>query len=91
MYKYILLLVFISTTAFSQTYVNGYYRSDGTYVRGHYRSAPNNTKTDNLGRGRYDRSDYGTLREATTRDSDNDGIYNQYDLDDNNDGYSDDF
>jgi len=29
------------------TYVNGYYRSDGTYVQPHYRSSPNNTKIDN--------------------------------------------
>lgn len=31
----------------AQTYVNGYYRKDGTYVQPHYRSAPNNTTLDN--------------------------------------------
>jgi hypothetical protein len=29
------------------TYVSGYYRSDGTYVSGHYRSCPNGTTWDN--------------------------------------------
>ena len=29
------------------TYVSGYYRSNGTYVRGHYRSCPNSTTLDN--------------------------------------------
>jgi hypothetical protein len=29
------------------TYVSGYYRSDGTYVPGHYRSCANNTTWDN--------------------------------------------
>ena len=29
------------------TYVNGYYRSNGTYVSGHYRSCPNPTTGDN--------------------------------------------
>jgi hypothetical protein len=29
------------------TYVSGYYRSDGTYVSGHYRSCSNSTTLDN--------------------------------------------
>jgi len=29
------------------TYVNGYYRSDGTYVSGHYRSCANSSIDDN--------------------------------------------
>ena len=37
----------ISTIAFADTYVSGYYRSDGTYVAPHYRSSPNSTKSDN--------------------------------------------
>jgi len=36
-----------SGAAFAQTYVNGYYRNDGTYVAPHYRSSPNNTVLDN--------------------------------------------
>ena len=31
----------------AQTYVNGYYRKDGTYAQGHYRSNKNNTNHDN--------------------------------------------
>ena len=34
-------------TAFSQTYVQGYYRSDGTYVAPHWRSSPNRSYNDN--------------------------------------------
>jgi len=29
------------------TYVNGYYKSNGTYVQPHYRSTPNSTTLDN--------------------------------------------
>lgn len=50
MKKLILTILFALTsytTAFADTYVNGYYRKDGTYVKPHYRSSPNNTKTDN--------------------------------------------
>lgn len=31
----------------AQTWVNGYYKSDGTYVPGHFRSNSNNTTLDN--------------------------------------------
>ena len=34
----ILVLFFSTMTAFADTYVNGYYRKDGTYVQPHYRS-----------------------------------------------------
>lgn len=34
-------------TAYGQTYVHGYYRSNGTYVQPHHRSTPNSTNTDN--------------------------------------------
>ncbi|OON89736.1 hypothetical protein B0D78_02610 [Pyramidobacter sp. C12-8] len=35
-------------TAFAQdTYVNGYYRKDGTYVQGHYKSPSNDYFYDN--------------------------------------------
>ena len=40
------LLTAVSLGVFADTWVNGYYRSDGTYVQGHYRSDPDNT-TDN--------------------------------------------
>lgn len=42
------LSLLLSSVAFAgDTYVNGYYRSNGTYVSPHYRSAPNATKADN--------------------------------------------
>jgi hypothetical protein len=34
-------------SAQNSTWVNGYYKKDGTYVPGHYRSAPNTTNIDN--------------------------------------------
>lgn len=34
-------------TASADTYVNGYYRNDGTYVQPHYRSSPNSSEYDN--------------------------------------------
>jgi opacity protein-like surface antigen len=38
----------LSSAAFaSDTYTQGYIRSDGTYVQPHYQTAPNNTRTDN--------------------------------------------
>lgn len=43
----VVILFFLSSTAFAAVYVKGYYRKDGTYVRGHYRSNPNSIVTDN--------------------------------------------
>lgn len=41
-------LFLVSSLVFAKdTYVNGYYRKNGTYVQPHYRSAPNSTKLDN--------------------------------------------
>lgn len=37
----------VAASAFADTWVSGYYRSDGTYVQGHYRSSPNQYKYDN--------------------------------------------
>lgn len=34
-------------SAFADTFVNGYYRQNGTYVQPHYRSSPNNSVYDN--------------------------------------------
>lgn len=47
-----LALVFATFTLLSgfaqaDTYVNGYYRKNGTYVQPHYRSDSNDTKADN--------------------------------------------
>ena len=35
------------SSSFSDTYVRGYYKNNGTYVAPHYRSNSNNTKSDN--------------------------------------------
>lgn len=37
----------LSVPAYAQTYVDGYFRSDGTYVQGHFRSSPNRSRYDN--------------------------------------------
>lgn len=80
----IALVAIFTTAAFAgDTYVNGYTRKDGTYVKGYTRSTANETKRDNY--GSKSKNSYGTR----DRDSDNDGIYNQYDSDDDNDGTSD--
>ena len=42
-----LLIVAVALPALADTFVNGYYRSNGTYVQPHYRSAPNNSYNDN--------------------------------------------
>ncbi|WP_200859533.1 hypothetical protein [Bdellovibrio bacteriovorus] len=43
----ILSATFVSATASADTYVNGYYRKNGTYVQPHYRSDTNSTRSDN--------------------------------------------
>lgn len=43
---FVLGLLF-ALSAIADTYVNGYYRKDGTYVQGYYRTSPNSTTTDN--------------------------------------------
>jgi len=42
-----LFSVFSTLSLFSDVWVNGYHRSDGTYVPGHWRSSPNGTDRDN--------------------------------------------
>lgn len=41
------VLFFAIANTFSQVYVSGYFKSNGTYVMPHYRSSPNNTVLDN--------------------------------------------
>lgn len=49
MKKICLLIValILSSTVFADTWVNGYYKKDGTYVQGYMRSDPNGTNLDN--------------------------------------------
>jgi len=48
-FLFVLAFLFISVLTYSQsqTYVSGYFKSDGTYVQGHYRQTPNSTNHDN--------------------------------------------
>lgn len=71
-------------------YVDGYFRKDGTYVKPYTRKAPNDSKWDNYGRQPKSKSD-SLYSSPYSRDYDKDGIYNQFDLDDDNDGILDDY
>ncbi|MDL2308832.1 hypothetical protein LJC68_04000 [Bacteroidales bacterium OttesenSCG-928-B11] len=42
-----IIALFLCTAAFSQTYVSGYYKSNGTYVQPHYRTTKDNTNHNN--------------------------------------------
>lgn len=85
MKKVVFLAVLMGLSGLAQAgYVHGYTRSNGTYVQGHYRSEPNSTRADNYGPSR------GTSTPYYSRDNDRDGIPNQYDSDDNNNGRHDD-
>ncbi len=82
-----LFAMILSFSLSAQVNVKGYYRKNGTYVAPHVRSSPNNTKSDNYGRSGSGQS---SDTPAYLRDQDGDGISNQNDLDDDNDGVSDD-
>lgn len=43
----LLLAVAVSAVALADTYVRGYYRSDGTYVTPHWRSSPDGSYNNN--------------------------------------------
>jgi len=68
--------------------VKGHYRKDGTYVQPYTRSAPDQYKSNNYGRPNSDQRNGGSPQ---LRDYDRDGVYNQFDMDDDNDGTLDDF
>jgi hypothetical protein len=57
MIKFVLVvfsLFVLVSSGYADSYVKGYFKSDGTYVQGHYRSSPNNTKADNFStKGNY--------------------------------------
>ena len=42
-----IFVVFSLSPVFADTWVNGYYKSNGTYVQGHYRSSPDSYKNNN--------------------------------------------
>lgn len=87
----ILLSIIFTVNTYSQVQVKGYYRKNGTYVQPHIRSSPDSTKSNNHGPAKSAGSQYGGgYTSPDLRDSDNDGISNQYDNDDDNDGISDD-
>ena len=68
-------------------YVHGYYRSDGTYVRPHIRSSPDAYRWNNYGPS----TNSYHLMHPRTRDYDRDGIPNYLDRDSDNDGIMDDY
>jgi hypothetical protein len=49
MKKIFLFIIFLLAiyTSYSQVYVEGYYRKNGTYVQPHYRSSPDNSPYNN--------------------------------------------
>lgn len=83
----ILIISLFSTSILADTSVRGYFRKDGTYVAPHARSSPNTTRMDNYGSASSNQS---FQPSPLMRDSDGDGLFNQYDMDDDNDGTFDD-
>ena len=77
----------VSATAFADTSVRGHFRKDGTYVQPHTRSSPNTVKSDNYGTSSAKPS--GGYVSPYGRDTDGDGLSNQFDSDDDYDGVSD--
>lgn len=45
---FILTILSVSPVFADHTYVNGYYKSNGTYVKGYNKTSPNSTKFDNF-------------------------------------------
>jgi len=43
----LVIAMLVSTIAIADTYVNGYYKSNGTYVQPHYRSDPDSSVSNN--------------------------------------------
>ena len=87
----ILLIGFSSTVRAKDIYIRGYNRKDGTYVNPYIRKSPNTYKWDNYGRRNPNSTSTSyQYYSPYTRDNDRDGIWNQNDLDDNNNGILDD-
>ena len=42
-----IFVLFSLSPVLADTWVNGYYKSNGTYVQGHYRSSPDSYKNNN--------------------------------------------
>ncbi len=82
-------IVLISTSVFSKERVSGYIRADGTRVSSYERSSRDSTRSNNYGRP-SSRKNRQEVDYPKTRDQDRDGIPNIRDLDDNNNGISDD-
>ena len=72
----IAIALFTAYSGFSQTHVNGYYRSNGTYVAPHYRSTPNYTKADNWSTLGNVNPYTGALGTRTYSDYNNSSYYN---------------
>jgi hypothetical protein len=84
--RILLVLGFLATSLFADTWVNGYTKKDGTYVPGHWRSDANDTKNDNYStqgntnpytgeRGTKRGDDYGCVPRWVPGYTDSDGVY----------------
>lgn len=74
--------------------VEGYYRKDGTYVRPHYRSKPDSDKSNNYGKPSYQQQkEYkdSSVLPTYKYDYDKDGTPNRLDKDSDNDGIWDNY
>lgn len=80
-------LLLLAGPALADTNVNGYFRKNGTYVQPYTRSSPNSDRSDNYGRA--PKQDNNVYSSPYNRDSDHDGVSNQFDQDDNNNGVND--
>ncbi|HLD69194.1 MAG TPA: hypothetical protein VJA17_00350 [Candidatus Omnitrophota bacterium] len=78
--------LFFTVLSFADVNVKSYFRKDGTFVPSHVMSSPDNVKWNNYGPSKSSSDSYS----PQTRDYDHDGIPNQYDHDDDNDGVVDD-
>lgn len=83
-------LATLSGAVFSEKYVKGYSRKDGTYVQGHTKSSPDEYRYNNKGSQTYGgshRDEYSSGTGATNksnssygwRDNDRDNVSNSYD------------
>lgn len=86
----LMILSFASVSFAKDVYVRGHYRRDGTYVQPYIRSTPNQYRWDNYSKDSGSNSYFSPYSSPYSRDYDKDGIYNQYDRDDNNNGVPDD-
>ena len=72
-------VIAIGSTVAAQTWVNGYYRDNGTYVSGHFRSAPDNSPYNNYSYPGNNNPNTGRITNGypSTYDSSPSNVYSQ--------------